>query len=128
MVESERKEIVPSDCYDTVLLDLGPRKQPKAATGKCDACQVEDERNTSRQQAFAGDENAQREKADSEPADYSINDVRVCRGNEPRGSNKNAADAQQSQLSLRRIAKLEPLGCGHSGSFSSDLDMLTNVS
>ncbi len=82
-MEGEREEVVTSHRYDCVALDLRPGKQTKAAGGKCDTTEIEDEGNASDKQAFGRDEYAQGEEAGSEPTDRPMNEVRTCHGNKP---------------------------------------------
>jgi hypothetical protein len=82
-MKRERKEGVASYRYDCVAFDLGPGKQTKAAGGKSDTGEIEDEGNASDEQASSRDEYAQDEKASSEPAGGPINDVSTCHGNKP---------------------------------------------
>ena len=101
IVEGEREEVVPSYRYDGVRLDLAPGDEPEAAAREGDAAEVERERDTAGQQSFRSDESAEREQTDAEPAGDSIDNIRVCMSDIPRSSNKNAAERDEDDLSLR---------------------------
>src|SRR5438034_7540221 len=75
IVEGKAEEVVPSDRYDRVRLDLAPGYEPEAAAGKGDTAQVEHERHSAGEQPFGRNESAKREEAHAAPTHRSINDV-----------------------------------------------------